>query len=207
MHDSSSAPSARPRRRSRQPVKRSRTVRFDLSDEEFAEVGAAAARAGMAKGAYAAHPAPGPDAAPADPAVPAARAGIRQPPEAADPLVPVAGDVDRRPGPPVPALVVAGDDAGDQLCGPARTSALRAPDHRQHGRSDAAGRPAPEGQVWLVSGPDHRPPRHRGDHHHPQRPVREHRPAPRPGWPAACLQPRGHRRSRLHVPVEPAAGL
>ena len=31
-----------------------RTVRFDLSDEEFAEVGAAAARAGLAKGAYAA---------------------------------------------------------------------------------------------------------------------------------------------------------
>jgi hypothetical protein len=29
-------------------------VRFDLSDEEFAEVGAAAERAGLAKGAYAA---------------------------------------------------------------------------------------------------------------------------------------------------------
>jgi hypothetical protein len=42
------------RRRSRQPVKRSRTVRFDLSDEEFAEIGAAAQRAGLAKGAYAA---------------------------------------------------------------------------------------------------------------------------------------------------------
>jgi len=54
MQDSPSAATARPRRRSRQPVKRSRTVRFDLSDEEFAEVGAAAARAGMAKGAYAA---------------------------------------------------------------------------------------------------------------------------------------------------------
>ena len=48
------ASSARPRRRSRQQVKRSHTVRFDLSDEEFAEVGAAAARAGLAKGAYAA---------------------------------------------------------------------------------------------------------------------------------------------------------
>ena len=46
--------SARPRRRSRQGVKRSRTVRFDLSDEEFAQVGAAAERAGVAKGAYAA---------------------------------------------------------------------------------------------------------------------------------------------------------
>ena len=49
-----SAPGARPRRRSRQQVKRSRTVRFDLSDEEFAEVSAAAERAGLAKGAYAA---------------------------------------------------------------------------------------------------------------------------------------------------------
>jgi hypothetical protein len=47
-----SASSARPRRRPRQRVKRSRTVRFDLSDEEFAEVGAAAERAGLAKGAY-----------------------------------------------------------------------------------------------------------------------------------------------------------
>jgi hypothetical protein len=45
---------ARPRRRSRQPVKRSCTVRFDLSEEEFGEVGAAAERAGLAKGAYAA---------------------------------------------------------------------------------------------------------------------------------------------------------
>src|SRR5260370_41771722 len=44
----------RRRRRSRQPVKRSRPVRFDLSDEEFGEVAAAAERAGMAKGAYAA---------------------------------------------------------------------------------------------------------------------------------------------------------
>ena len=32
----------------------SRTVRFDLSDEEFAEIGTAAQRAGLAKGAYAA---------------------------------------------------------------------------------------------------------------------------------------------------------
>ncbi len=49
-----SAPSAGPRRRARQQVKRQRTVRFDLSEEEFAEVGAAAAQAGLAKGAYAA---------------------------------------------------------------------------------------------------------------------------------------------------------
>ena len=49
-----SAASARPRRRSRQEVKRPRTVRFDLSEEEFAEIGAAARRAGLAKGAYAA---------------------------------------------------------------------------------------------------------------------------------------------------------
>ena len=49
-----SVASTRPRRRSRQQVKRPRTVRFDLSEEEFAEVGAAAQRAGLAKGAYAA---------------------------------------------------------------------------------------------------------------------------------------------------------
>ncbi len=48
------ATSVRLRRRSRQQVKRSRTVRFDLSDEEFARVGAAAEQAGLAKGAYAA---------------------------------------------------------------------------------------------------------------------------------------------------------
>jgi hypothetical protein len=45
-------PRAKLRRRSRQPVKRLRTIRFDLSDEEFAEVGAAAERAGLARGAY-----------------------------------------------------------------------------------------------------------------------------------------------------------
>lgn len=43
-----------PRRRARQAVKRRRTVRFDLSDEEFAELGAAADRAGLARGAFAA---------------------------------------------------------------------------------------------------------------------------------------------------------
>ena len=47
-------PSMRPRRRSRQAVKRSRTVRFDLTDEEFIEVSAAAERARLARGAFAA---------------------------------------------------------------------------------------------------------------------------------------------------------
>lgn len=42
------------RRRARQPVKRRRTVRFDLSDEEFTELSAAADRAGLARGAFAA---------------------------------------------------------------------------------------------------------------------------------------------------------
>ena len=47
--------SARSRRRSRQPVRRVRSVRFGLTEEEYGEVGEAAAQAGMAKGAYAAH--------------------------------------------------------------------------------------------------------------------------------------------------------
>ena len=42
------------RRRARQPVKRRRTVRFDLSDEEFTELRAAADHAGLARGAFAA---------------------------------------------------------------------------------------------------------------------------------------------------------
>ncbi len=42
------------RRRSRQAVKRGCTVRFDLTDGEFAELSAAAQRAGLARGAYAA---------------------------------------------------------------------------------------------------------------------------------------------------------
>ena len=46
---------ARSRRRSRQPVRRERSVRFVLTEEEYGEVGEAAAQAGMAKGAYAAH--------------------------------------------------------------------------------------------------------------------------------------------------------
>jgi hypothetical protein len=40
------------RRRARQGVKRSHTVRFDLSEREFGEVEAAAEQAGLAKGAF-----------------------------------------------------------------------------------------------------------------------------------------------------------
>jgi hypothetical protein len=46
--------SAGSRRRPRQQAARARTVRFDLTEEEFAEVEQAAGRAGLAKGAYAA---------------------------------------------------------------------------------------------------------------------------------------------------------
>lgn len=53
-HRQPQARSHPPRRRPRQPVKRRRTVRFDLSDEEFAELSAAADRAGLARGAFAA---------------------------------------------------------------------------------------------------------------------------------------------------------
>jgi hypothetical protein len=42
------------RRRARQPVKRPRTIRFDLTEEEFGEVSAASERIGLAKGAFAA---------------------------------------------------------------------------------------------------------------------------------------------------------
>jgi hypothetical protein len=42
------------RRRARQPVKRPRTIRFDLTEQEFGEVSAASERIGMAKGAFAA---------------------------------------------------------------------------------------------------------------------------------------------------------
>ena len=41
-------------RRARQAVKRPRTIRFDLTEEEFGEVSAASERIGMAKGAFAA---------------------------------------------------------------------------------------------------------------------------------------------------------
>jgi hypothetical protein len=53
-HEQSATPAGPRRRRARQPVKRCRTIRFDLSEEEFGEVGAAAQRSGLAKGAYAA---------------------------------------------------------------------------------------------------------------------------------------------------------
>jgi hypothetical protein len=42
------------RRRSRQQDPRPRTVQFSLSEEEFAEVGEAAAQSGLARGAFAA---------------------------------------------------------------------------------------------------------------------------------------------------------
>ncbi len=45
---------ARSRRRSRQSAGRVRSVRFGLTEGEYREVGAAAAHAEMAKGAYAA---------------------------------------------------------------------------------------------------------------------------------------------------------
>ena len=41
-------------RRSRQPAARSRRVEFSLTEEEFGDLSAAAARAGLARGAYAA---------------------------------------------------------------------------------------------------------------------------------------------------------
>jgi len=41
-----------PRRRARQGAKRSRTIRFDLSEREFGEIRAAAERAGLAKGPF-----------------------------------------------------------------------------------------------------------------------------------------------------------
>jgi hypothetical protein len=54
-HQTQPAPFARsPRRRPRQSAKRRRTIRFDLTDEEFSQVAAAADRAGLAKGAFAA---------------------------------------------------------------------------------------------------------------------------------------------------------
>ena len=51
QHVQASAPS---RRRARQAVKRSRTIRFDLTEAEFGEVRAAADQAGLARGAFAA---------------------------------------------------------------------------------------------------------------------------------------------------------
>ena len=53
-HDSRPSAGSRSRRRPRQQAARTRTVRFDLTEEEFAELEQAAGRAGLAKGAYAA---------------------------------------------------------------------------------------------------------------------------------------------------------
>jgi hypothetical protein len=53
-HTQSAALDRPPRRRARQQVKRPRTIRFDLTEEEFGEVSAASERIGMAKGAFAA---------------------------------------------------------------------------------------------------------------------------------------------------------
>lgn len=49
------ARTGRSRRRCRESSRRLRSVRFSLTEEEYGEVGAAAAHAGMAKGAYAAY--------------------------------------------------------------------------------------------------------------------------------------------------------
>ena len=46
---------ARLRRRSREAAGRVRSVRFGLTEDEYGEIGTAAAHAGMAKGAYAAY--------------------------------------------------------------------------------------------------------------------------------------------------------
>jgi hypothetical protein len=52
--DDGQSAGARPRRRARHQVRRGRTVRFALTDAEYAEVSAAAREAGLARGAYAA---------------------------------------------------------------------------------------------------------------------------------------------------------
>ena len=54
VRDDGQPASARPRRRSRHQGRRRRTVRFALTEEEYAEVSAAARQAGLARGAYAA---------------------------------------------------------------------------------------------------------------------------------------------------------
>jgi hypothetical protein len=53
-HDRPAAARQRLRRRSRQGTGRVHSVRFGLTDEEYEELKAAAAQAGLAKGAYAA---------------------------------------------------------------------------------------------------------------------------------------------------------
>ena len=54
IRDDGRRASARPRRRTRHQVRRGRTVRFALTEEEYAEVSAAARQVGLARGAYAA---------------------------------------------------------------------------------------------------------------------------------------------------------
>jgi hypothetical protein len=54
VHDHGQPAAARPRRRTRNQGRRSRTVRFALTDAEYAELSDAALRAGLARGAYAA---------------------------------------------------------------------------------------------------------------------------------------------------------
>jgi hypothetical protein len=54
VRDDAQSASARPRRRTRHPGRRGRTVRFALTDQEYTEVSAAARQAGLARGAYAA---------------------------------------------------------------------------------------------------------------------------------------------------------
>ena len=54
VRDDGRPASARPRRRTRHQGRRGRTVRFALTEEEYAEVSAAARQAGLARGAYAA---------------------------------------------------------------------------------------------------------------------------------------------------------
>ena len=54
VRDDDAPAGARPRRRTRHQGRRGRTVRFALTDEEYAEVSAAARQAGLARGAYAA---------------------------------------------------------------------------------------------------------------------------------------------------------
>ena len=53
-HGSRQSAGSRSRRRAREEEPRSRTVRFDLTEKEFAELEEAAGRARLAKGAYAA---------------------------------------------------------------------------------------------------------------------------------------------------------
>jgi hypothetical protein len=54
IRDDSLPASTRPRRRSPRQGRRTRTVRFALTEDEYAEVSAAARQAGLARGAYAA---------------------------------------------------------------------------------------------------------------------------------------------------------